>query len=215
MPAQTTIYLLHKLKRLRDELSIAILAYCLMPNHYHLVVRQDGDVPVSTLVQRAFQTYTQAFNRQQVRRGPLLEGRFRHVHVDRDEYAVHLCGYLHLNPVAAGLVAHPTEWPYSNYREWIEARPGTPRGSCVRQAILSHARRLCLLCAGPHRAGTGACPAAVSARRLASRKLLAFGKLRWHAKGPRGIIPTRASVVTLRKATGTKYHPTDGDTAPA
>jgi hypothetical protein len=52
-------------------------------------------------------------------------GRFRHVHVDRDEYAVHLCRYLHLNPVAAGLVAHPAEWPYSNYLEWVEARSGS------------------------------------------------------------------------------------------
>jgi len=119
------VYLLRKLKRLRDELPIAVLAYCLMPNHYHLVLRQDGDVPVSTFVQRAFQTYTQAFNKQQGRRGPLLEGRFRRVHVDRDEYAVHLCRYLHLNPVAAGLAAHSAEWPYSNYLEWVEARPGT------------------------------------------------------------------------------------------
>ena len=45
--------------------------------------------------------------------------------MDRDEYAVHLCRYLHLNPVAAGLVAHPAEWPYSNYLEWVEARSGS------------------------------------------------------------------------------------------
>jgi putative transposase len=96
-----------------------------MPNHYHFVLRQDGDIPISTFIQRLFQIYTQAFNKQQGRKGPLFEGRFRHVHVDRDEYVIHLCRYVHLNPVTAGLVSDPAEWPYSNYLEWIEARSGT------------------------------------------------------------------------------------------
>ena len=96
-----------------------------MPNHYHFVLRQDGETPISVFIQRLFQTYTQAFNKQQGRKGPLFEGRFRHVHVDRDEYVIHLCRYVHLNPVTAGLVSDPAEWPYSNYLEWIEARSGT------------------------------------------------------------------------------------------
>ena len=119
------VYLLGKVKRLLGELSIAILAYCLMPNHYHFVLRQDGVAPISTLMQRLFQTYTQAFNKQQGRKGPLFEGRFRHKHVDRDEYLIHLCRYVHLNPVAACLVSNPAEWPFGNYLEWIDARPGT------------------------------------------------------------------------------------------
>lgn len=118
-------YLLRKVKRLLAELPIALLAYCLMPNHYHFVLRQESEVPISTFMQRLFQSYTQAFNKQQGRRGPLCEGRFRHVHVDRDEYLVYLCRYVHLNPVEAGLVAQPSDWLYSNYLEWIEARAGT------------------------------------------------------------------------------------------
>jgi REP element-mobilizing transposase RayT len=119
------LYLLRKVKLLLAELPIALLAYCLMPNHYHFVLRQEREIPISTFVQRLFQAYTQAFNRQQGRRGPLCEGRFRHVHADRDEYVVHLCRYVHLNPVAAGLVVRPSDWPYSNYLEWIEERSGT------------------------------------------------------------------------------------------
>lgn len=44
--------------------------------------------------------------------------------MDRDETVIHLCRYVHLNPVTAGLVEQPSDWPYSNYLEWIEARPG-------------------------------------------------------------------------------------------
>jgi REP element-mobilizing transposase RayT len=119
------VYLLRKVKQLVGELSITVLAYCLMPTHYHFVLRQDGEAAVSTFIQRLFQTYTQAFNNQEGRKGALFEGRFRHVLVDRDEYVTHLCRYVHLNPVAAGLVADPAEWLYSNYQEWIGARPGT------------------------------------------------------------------------------------------
>ncbi len=123
--SENYVYLLRKVKRLVGDVHIRVLAYCLRPNHYHFVLRQEDQVPISTFIQRLFQSYTQAFNKEQGRRGPLCEGRFRHVHVDRDEYVVHLCRYVHLNPVAAGLVAPPSDWPYSNYLEWIEARPGT------------------------------------------------------------------------------------------
>jgi REP element-mobilizing transposase RayT len=84
------VYLLRKVKELLADLPIGVLAYCLMPNHYHFVHRQEDEVPISTFIQRLFQTYTQAFNREQGRRGPLCEGRFRHVYVDRDEYVIHL-----------------------------------------------------------------------------------------------------------------------------
>jgi REP element-mobilizing transposase RayT len=106
-------------------LHVTILAYCLMPNHYHFMLRQDGEVTPSTFIQRLFLTYTQAFNKQQKRSGPLFQGRFSHVLVDRDEYAIHLCRYIHLNPVAADLVSQPQDWPYSNYLEWIGLREGT------------------------------------------------------------------------------------------
>lgn len=61
---------------------------------------------------------------QQGRTGTLFEGRFRHVLIDREEYLLHLCRYIHLNPIHAGLVSQCEDWPYSNYLEWVGRRPG-------------------------------------------------------------------------------------------
>jgi putative transposase len=66
-----------------------------------------------------------ASNRQQNRKGTLFEGRYQFVEVDRDEYILHLCRYIHLNPVKANLVLRPENWQYSNYREWVNLRRGT------------------------------------------------------------------------------------------
>lgn len=53
-----------------------------------------------------------------------IEGRFKDVHVDNDAYLLHLCRYIHGNPVKAGLVVLPEHWAFSNYPEWIGERPG-------------------------------------------------------------------------------------------
>jgi putative transposase len=113
------------LERYHRRYSATVIAYCLMPNHYHLLVRQESDEALSTFVGVLFNAYVQAVNRQQGRRGPLFEGRFRHVWVDREEYLIHLCRYIHLNPVQARLVKAPDQWRYSNYLEWMGKRVGT------------------------------------------------------------------------------------------
>ncbi|OGO18929.1 MAG: hypothetical protein A2Z14_05240 [Chloroflexi bacterium RBG_16_48_8] len=95
-----------------------------MPNHYHLLLRQDGDFPVYRFINSLFNSYVQAVNRQQNRKGPMFEGTYQYVHVDREKYIIHLCRYIHLNPVKANLVSGPEDWQYSNYREWANLRKG-------------------------------------------------------------------------------------------
>jgi hypothetical protein len=84
-----------------------------------------GEAPVSRFVGTLFNAYVQVLSRQKQRSGALYEGRFKHVHVDRETYLLQLCRYIHANPVKAGLVTESAEWPYSNYQDWIGARPGT------------------------------------------------------------------------------------------
>ena len=95
-----------------------VLAYCLMPNHYHLLVYLRSE-EVSRKVMQPFGTsYSKAINKQQGRVGPLFQGPFKAKLVDDDGYLAHLTRYIHLNPVEAGLVDRAADWPYSSYGEY-------------------------------------------------------------------------------------------------
>ena len=118
-------YLLRQAKKFLPKSSVSVIVYCLMPNHYHFLLRSDTNNAISRFIQHLFNSYTQAFNRQQGRNGTLFEGRVQSIRVDDETYLIHLCRYIHLNPVIAGLVSHPEEWQYSNYLEWIGKRDGT------------------------------------------------------------------------------------------
>lgn len=119
------LFVLRLMKKYASPSNISVVAYCLMPNHYHFLVRQDGIEPAGLLPQRIFNSYTKAFNKRYARSGTLLEGRYKAIHVDKDAYLQHLCRYIHANPVKHGLVSHLEEWPYGNYHEWIGVRNGT------------------------------------------------------------------------------------------
>jgi putative transposase len=102
-----------------------IHAYCLMSNHYHLLV----ETPLSNLsagMRQLNGVYTQAFNRRHQRVGHLFQGRYKAVLVDRDEYLLELSRYIVLNPVRANLVLRPEEWKWSSYRAMIgmDKQPG-------------------------------------------------------------------------------------------
>jgi len=118
------IFLLRRVKKYATRFSISVIAYCLMPNHYHFLLRQDGEHSISAFMQAVFNSYTKAFNKMFNRTGTLFEGPFRAVLVDRNEYLIHLCRYIHRNPMDAGLVEHPAQWPFSNYLEWVGQRKG-------------------------------------------------------------------------------------------
>ncbi len=89
--------------------------YCLMGNHYHLLVETPrGDL--SAGMRSVDGRYAQAFNRRHRRRGHLFEGRFRAILVQKDTHLLELCRYVVLNPVRARLVERPEQWSWSNYR---------------------------------------------------------------------------------------------------
>lgn len=103
---------------------IAVIAYCLMPNHYHFLLRQDGDTQISRFIQSTFQSYTQAVNKAWGRTGKLFENSARAKIINEDSYLVHLCRDIYLNPVEADLVQSPANWQYSNYLQCINEKDG-------------------------------------------------------------------------------------------
>jgi putative transposase len=98
---------------------IEIIAFCIMPTHIHLVLKQIKNNGISIFMSNILNSYTRYFNQRHGRKGPLWEGRFKNVIVETDEYLIHLTRYLHLNPVTAGLVERPEEWLATSYREYL------------------------------------------------------------------------------------------------
>lgn len=132
------------LRRVGEYLSpvLDVVAYCLMPTHYHLLVglRQKSDVletsdfspGVSRAMQRLGISYTKAINKRYATVGALFQGAYRHKYINQDQYLVHLSRYIHLNPVIDGLVQRAEDWEFSSYREYVGLRKGTlPRPGIV------------------------------------------------------------------------------------
>jgi putative transposase len=117
-------FLLRRMKEYLPAYPVALIAYCLMPNHYHLLLYAEQDGAPGHFLQRLFNSYSQAFNLQNKRKGTLFEGRAKSKMIFENDYLFHLTRYIHLNPVRAGLVAKPEEWIFSNYREFIGSRKG-------------------------------------------------------------------------------------------
>ena len=109
---------LEVLAQAMDRFDAQVLSYCLMGNHYHLVLHtRQGNL--SRLMRHFNGVYTQAYNRRHGLVGHLFQGRFKAILVDRDAYLMALCRYVERNPVAAGLVGDAGEWPWSSYRAHV------------------------------------------------------------------------------------------------
>ena len=119
------LFVIRKLKEYSLKFNFAIIAYCLMPNHYHILMRQEGDILARLLPQRIFNSYVKTYNHTFAHSGTLFEGAYKVDMINQESHLRHLCRYIHANPVKDGLVQHPADWQYSNYLEWMEQRPGT------------------------------------------------------------------------------------------
>lgn len=131
---------LHFLRLVRRHLvehTLDVVGYCLMPNHYHLLVRCKT-AEISGAMQRLSIAYTKAVNRRYDRVGSLFQGQFQAIWVDSDEYLKHTVQYIHLNPVKANLVAYPKDWEFSSYLEYAGLRSGTlPKLNFLKQQFKS------------------------------------------------------------------------------
>jgi REP-associated tyrosine transposase len=121
-------------------------AYCLMNNHYHLII-ETPDGNLSQGMRQLNGVYTQLFNRKHHRVGHLLQGRFKAVLIEKEGYLLEVSRYVVLNPVRARAVERPEQWKWSSYRgtagmgkphkcltlEWILGQFGTKRGQAQKR----------------------------------------------------------------------------------
>lgn len=98
--------------------AMSILAYVLMTNHVHLIVRT-RQANISAAMQWLHGCYAALYNRRHVRRGHLFGGRFFSSVIDREEYLLESTRYVHLNPVRAELVRRPEDYDWSSYRRYV------------------------------------------------------------------------------------------------
>lgn len=101
-----------------EDKLVEIFVYCLMPNHFHLLVKQLKDNGISIFLSQLSNSYTKYFNTKYKRVGPLLQGAFKAVLIENDPQFLHTSRYIHINPVVSGIVKNLEEYPWSSYKEY-------------------------------------------------------------------------------------------------
>lgn len=111
-----------------------IICFCLMPNHFHMLVKQIDDNGISTFLSKLSNSYTKYFNTKFKRVGPLFQGSFKAVRIEDDEQLLHTSRHIHLNPLIDYLTSDLRTYPYSSYPEFL----GLEKGFCKKAVILDN-----------------------------------------------------------------------------
>ena len=112
---------------LTSRLQVDILAFCLMPNHFHLLLKQTADAGISRFVSKFCDSYSKYFNIKHDRVGPLFQGPFKAVRVESEEQLIHLSRYIHLNPISSFLIkeAELDSYSWSSLPEYVAPQGNT------------------------------------------------------------------------------------------
>lgn len=107
--------------------SICLYAFCLMPNHFHLLLKQEVEGNISSYVKNIIDSYTKFFNIKYQRNGPVFQGQFKAVRVSLDEQLTHLSRYIHLNPLTSYIVKDFEQllsYPWSSLPQYLQDKEG-------------------------------------------------------------------------------------------
>ena len=104
-------------KNLSEE--VELVAYCLMPNHFHLLLKQNTKDGVSKLLKQLTNAYTLYFNQKNDRVRGLMQGRFRAAGINNEGLFIHLVRYIHLNPISSGLTQDLNSYHWSSYGDYL------------------------------------------------------------------------------------------------
>lgn len=126
------------LEKLSDQKKflVDIVTYCLMPNHFHLLLRQITEGGIAKFVGNFTNSYTRYFNARHQRQGPLYTGKFQSVRIETLEQLLHVSRYIHLNPYTGFVVKSLKEleqYPFSSFQEFLSK---TNHNFCEKEIIL-------------------------------------------------------------------------------
>lgn len=112
---------------LTSQAQVDILVFCLMPNHFHILVKQTADAGISRFVSKFCDSYSKYFNIKHDRVGPLFQGPFKAVRVESEEQLIHLSRYIHLNPVSSFLIKESEldTYSWSSLPEYLKPQGNT------------------------------------------------------------------------------------------
>jgi len=117
---------------------ISILSFCLMPNHFHLLLRQETDNGISKFMSQFQNSFARYFNTRNNRSGPLFTGRFKAVRVETEKQLLHLSRYIHLNPYSSHIIKSIqglSNYQFSSLLDYISLKEN---GVCSKKPILAH-----------------------------------------------------------------------------
>ncbi len=97
-----------------------IIAYCAMPDHYHLLLQASLSIKISEYIGKVENSYTRFYNMRNNRKGPLWQSAFRCTRIISNEQLLHVIRYIHLNPVTAELVSNPLYWNFSSHKYYLK-----------------------------------------------------------------------------------------------
>lgn len=120
----------------RGKRLVDILGYCLMPNHFHLLIKQLVNEGISSFVGNFSNSYTRYFNTKHDRIGHLFQGVFKAVKIEDDEQLIHVLRYIHINPVVSSVIREIDidSYSYSSFPEYL----GIKKGFCNKELILKY-----------------------------------------------------------------------------
>lgn len=115
---------------------VEIICYCVMPNHFHLLIKQLCDGGITSFLRKITDGYSRYFNLIHERSGALFQGNFKAVRVATNEQLLHVSRYIHLNPLTAYLVNDLRHYHWSSYLEYLN----NSDGFCSKEIILGQFR---------------------------------------------------------------------------
>lgn len=98
---------------------VKYISFCLMPDHYHLLVKVLKDDCLSKYISNIENSFSRYFNLRFNRKGPLWQSRFKAVRIKNNEQLLHVCRYININPTTSELVENPEDWQFSSYKNII------------------------------------------------------------------------------------------------